>query len=143
MLDLGSKNGLRLDGARRSEIVLEPGLEIGFGGLTLIAESPRLLALRSWLARILGWDDDRIKVIDLALRAVRMTAQRRAVLLLCGQGDLVPIAQGLHSRVLGDARPFVLCDPRRRWSAATARSAANVGRGIAAVATAGGGTVCV
>ena len=46
VLDLGSKNGLRLDGARRSQIVLEPGLEIGLGGLTLIAESPRLLALR-------------------------------------------------------------------------------------------------
>src|SRR4051794_34226209 len=30
--DLGSKNGVRLDGARRSEIVLEPGVEIGIGG---------------------------------------------------------------------------------------------------------------
>src|SRR5882724_7132809 len=39
--DLGSKNGVRLDGARRSEIVLEPGAEIGIGGLTLIAESGR------------------------------------------------------------------------------------------------------
>src|SRR5262245_10452159 len=27
--DAGSKNGLRVDGARRKEVILEPGLEIG------------------------------------------------------------------------------------------------------------------
>ena len=39
--DAGSKNGMRLDGARRVEIILEPGIEIGIGGLTLIAEIGR------------------------------------------------------------------------------------------------------
>src|SRR5690348_3680847 len=37
--DAGSKNGVRADGVRRSEVVLQPGLEIGLGGLTLLAES--------------------------------------------------------------------------------------------------------
>src|SRR5262249_706043 len=69
---LGSKNGMKLDGARRSEIVLEPGIEIGIGGLTLIAESSRSIALRSFLARLLGWRTDRIEVVDHALRSVRM-----------------------------------------------------------------------
>lgn len=44
--DLGSKNGIRMDGARRRELLLQPGVELGIGGLALIAESPRLVALR-------------------------------------------------------------------------------------------------
>src|SRR4051794_16727833 len=48
--DLRSRNGLREDGARRDAILLAPGVEIGIGGVTLIAESPRLCALRDVLA---------------------------------------------------------------------------------------------
>jgi hypothetical protein len=33
---------------------------------------------------------------------------------LCGDGDLVQVARGLHRRMLGDEQPFVLCDPGRR-----------------------------
>src|SRR5262249_38944185 len=33
--DLDSKNGARLDGARRSELWLQPGIELGVGGSTL------------------------------------------------------------------------------------------------------------
>src|SRR5262245_22044792 len=40
--DLESKNGLRIDGVRRPKVPLEPGCELGLGGVTLIAESPRL-----------------------------------------------------------------------------------------------------
>src|SRR5690606_22419553 len=49
-----SKNGLYRDGAKLDKFVLTPGLEIGLGGgATLVAESDRLITLRSALARML------------------------------------------------------------------------------------------
>jgi hypothetical protein len=141
--DLGSKNGLRLDGARRSEIVLEPGAEIGIGGLTLIAESGRSVALRAFLSRLIGWRSDRIEVVDHALRSVRMAAARRIALVLSGDGDLVPMARSIHRHALGDDRPFIVCDPRRRDGKATVRSAENHELGVAAFEAAVGGSLCV
>jgi hypothetical protein len=141
--DLGSKNGIRLDGARRNEFIVEPGVELGIGGLTLIAESPRLIALREFLARILGWSGERIEAVDLALRAVRVAASRRAPLVLAGDGDLIPIARAIHVRARGAERPFVLCDPRRRRGEATVRSAENYDLGMPAFAAATGGSLCV
>jgi hypothetical protein len=140
--DLDSKNGLRLDGIRRPKVALEPGSELGLGGITLIAESPRLIALRGFLARILGWSDDRAEAVDLAVRSVRMAATRRAALALCGDGDLVPVARGLHRFSLGAGKPFVLCDPRRR---STDEHAAieNHTSGMRALHAAAGGTMCV
>ena len=71
--DLDSKNGMRLDGIRRPKVLLEPGSELGVGGITLIAESARLIALRGYLARILGWSSDRSEAVDLAVRSVRLS----------------------------------------------------------------------
>src|SRR5262245_49041013 len=68
--DLDSKNGMRLDGVRRPKVLLEPGSELGVGGITLVAESPRVIELRGYLARILGWSSDRSEAVDLALRSV-------------------------------------------------------------------------
>ena len=141
--DLGSKNGVRLDGARRTEIVLEPGVEIGIGGLTLIAESGRSVALRGFLARVLGWRSDRIEAVDHALRSIRMAAARRVPLVLAGDGDLVPTARSIHRHALGGDRPFIVCDPRRRRSKATVRSAENYETGMQALEAAYGGTLCV
>lgn len=141
--DLGSKNGLRLDGARRLEVALEPGLELGLGGMTLIAESSRSIELRGFLARMLGWRTDRIEAVDHALRAVRMAAAGRAALALCGGGDLVPTARSIHDHALGRDRPFVVCDPRRRQGKATVRSAQNYETGVAAYEAAQGGSLCV
>jgi pSer/pThr/pTyr-binding forkhead associated (FHA) protein len=141
--DLGSKNGVRLDGARRTEIVLEPGVEIGIGGLTLIAESSRSVALRGFLARVLGWRSDRIETVDHALRSIRMAAARRIALVLSGDGDLVPTARSIHRHALGAHRPFVVCDPRRRQGKATVRSAENYETGMEAYAAAAGGSLCV
>jgi hypothetical protein len=140
--DLDSKNGLRLDGVRRPKVPLEPGSELGLGGITLVAESPRLIALRGFLARLLGWDEDHGETVDLAMRSLRLAATQRAALALCGDGDLVPIARGLHRYTVGDERPFVLCDPRRR---ATAENAAleNYTSGMRALQAAAGGTMCV
>ncbi|MBA3503694.1 MAG: FHA domain-containing protein [Deltaproteobacteria bacterium] len=141
--DLRSKNGLRLDGAHRETFELEPGSEIGIGGLTLIAESGRSIALRGFLARILGWETERSETVDHALRAIRMAATRRAVLALCGEADLVAIAHSLHRIALGPDRPFVSCDPRRLETKESARAVENHPTGMQAIAAATGGTVCV
>jgi pSer/pThr/pTyr-binding forkhead associated (FHA) protein len=141
--DLGSKNGIRLDGVRRPMQLLQPGLELGIGGLTLIAESRRLAELRSVLARLLGWGDEQVVTVDLALRALRLAAASRSPLALCGDGDLVPIAQAIHRHTLGNDRPFILCDPRRRAPDATVRTAANIQPGLAALVAAQGGSLCV
>ena len=141
--DLGSKNGLRFDGARRPRALLQPGSELGIGSLTLLAESRQSLELRGYLRRLLGWDTARTAAVDLALRALRLSASGRAPLALFGSGDLVPIALALHRRALGASRPFIVCDPRRRDSDASIRSARNVQSAIAALRAAEGGTLCV
>lgn len=141
--DDGSKNGVSFDGARRSETVLAPGLEIAIGGIVLIAESALSIALRGFLARLLGWGRERNEVVDHALRSVRMAATRRAALVLCGDGDLMPIARSIHRHSRGADRPFSVCDPRRRPGKATVRSAENSSTGIEALAVAAGGSLCV
>jgi hypothetical protein len=141
--DLGSKNGVRVDGSRRPEIALAPGGEIGIGSITLIAESGRSIALRGFLARVLGWSGDRTEVIDHALRSVRLAASHRVALVLCGDGDLVPMARSIHRHAFGVDRPFIVCDPRRVPGKATVRSAENYGTGMDALAVATGGTLCV
>src|ERR1041384_5058629 len=112
--DLGSKNGIRLDGARCSRVELAAGDEIGIGSLTLIAESRRSVELREFFARLLGWRSEHIQVVDLALHAIHMAAPRRSALVLRGDGDLVPIARAIHRRAFGADRPFIVADPRRR-----------------------------
>jgi hypothetical protein len=72
-----------------------------------------------------------------------MSLARRAPLLLCGKGNLVPIAHALHRRTLGADRPFVLCDPRRDNGRESVRSAANYKTGAVAVKMALGGSLCV
>jgi hypothetical protein len=131
--DLESKNGIRCDGARRPEFLLEPGVEVGIGQLTMLAESHRFIELRSFLARLLGWTSDKIATVDFALRAVRMAATRRVPLVLCGAGDLAQVAQAIHRHALGSDRPFVVADPRRREADATVRGAGNAETGMAAM----------
>ena len=141
--DLGSTNGTRVDGARRDAFELVPGIEIGVGGITLIAESRRLIALRGFCARVLGWAHDRTAILDHALRAIRAAASRRSELVLCGGPDLVAIGHALHRITLGAERPFIACDPRRRETAESVRAVRNVEAGMAALAQATGGTLCV
>ena len=142
--DFASKNGIRVNGRHCTEIALAPGDEIGIGGLTLIAESWRSVELRSFLARLLGWRSERFEVVDHALRSVRMATTRRTPLVLCGDGDLVPIARALHRRMLGVDRPFIVCDPRRRRQLRpTVRSAENYETGMPAFAAATGGSLCI
>lgn len=134
---------LKQDGRPTREANLVPGAEITIAGRTLIAESPRYIALRNFCARLLGWGDERIAVVDQALRAIRLASTGRAALVLRGSGDLVLVAHTIHRRMLGDDAPFVVSDPRRRNTPATVRSPANQPSGMAAFHQALQGTLCV
>jgi hypothetical protein len=141
--DAGSKNGMMVDGTRRDEIIVEPGLEIWFGGVMMIAESGRLAALRSFLGRVLGWASNRTKVVDQALHSVRNAATRQTALVLCGGGDLVSLARAVHRHAFGVDRPFIVCDPRRKQSDENVRAAENHRSGIAALEVARSGSLCI
>ena len=141
--DVGSKNGIVVDGTKRPEVVLEPGLEIWLGGVVMVAESGRLVALRSFLERLLGWSSDQTRSVDLALHTVRNAATRQTALVLCGEGDMVAIARALHSHLLGAERPFIVCDPRRRQTDENVRAAENYRSGTEALQAARSGSLCV
>jgi hypothetical protein len=141
--DLDSKNGIHIDGSQRKESSLVPGTELGIGDVVLIAESRQLIALRGFLARLIGWDDAHQQEVDRALRMVRLAATRRAPLVLSGDGDLVPIALSLHTHVRGTGKPFILCDPRRRRSKADVRLVANFKDVRQALRAAIGGSLCL
>ncbi|TMQ10875.1 MAG: hypothetical protein E6J91_24855 [Deltaproteobacteria bacterium] len=82
-------------------------------------------------------------VVDHALRAVRQLVAQRSPLILHGEGDLISIAAALHRLALGEAAPFVVCDPRRGNTPASVRSAASFAHGIEAFVAAIGGSVCI
>ncbi len=143
VIDRGSKNGLYRDGARVDKFALTPGVEIGLGGgVELVAESSRWIVLRNMVCRMIGWSAEHAEAVDLAMRGIRFAAMRRAPLVLHGH-DLVPLAQELHRLTLTAARPFVLVSPRHRTGDTPERPAESVGSGVAAVAAAAGGTVCL
>lgn len=128
-------------GVRGRALRLDPGVELGIGGLTLVAESRRCTDLRGFVARLIGWSDD--AAIDHAMRSLRGAAARRHPLVLCGAGDLVAVASSIHRRAFGVLAPFVVCDPRRREGKATVRSAGNIDTGMDALGQAIGGSLCV
>ena len=140
---LGDDPGLWRDGARTDAFCLEPGLEVGVGQTTLIAEDEQWMALRGFCARMLGWGGERRVAVDRALRSIRLSLTHRAPLLLRCESDAVPIAHALHRRTLGADRPFVVCDPRRRDGTESIRSAGNHRTGAAAAQAAAGGSLCV
>jgi hypothetical protein len=143
--DAGSKNGLRLDGVRvgNAPFPIEPGVELGLGGITLLAESARLIALRGFLSRVLGWKSDRTTTVDHALRSIRLAAAQRVGLVLSGDAELVAIAHSIHRCSLGPDRPFVACDPRRVTSKESVRAVENHAQGLLALEAARGGSLCV
>src|ERR1044071_5103318 len=97
--------------------------------------------LRGYLGRLLGWTNT--SAIDHALRSIDLAREHRAQLVLCGHGDLVPLAYGLHRRALGTDTPFIVCDPRRGNTPATVRSPANYADAATAFEAAAGGSLCV
>lgn len=72
--DLRSKNGLRQDRRRSDRFLIAPGMEIGVGEVTLIAENPALVRLRHHLGRALGWDAEGRAAVEVAIQAIRAAA---------------------------------------------------------------------
>jgi hypothetical protein len=97
--------------------------------------------LRGYLGRLLGWTNT--SAIEHALRSVELAKEHRAQLVLCGQGDLVPLAHGLHRRAFGAEAPFIVCDPHRGNTPASVRSPANVTNAAEAFDAAAGGSLCI
>jgi Inner membrane component of T3SS, cytoplasmic domain len=108
IIDVGSKNGVWIDGHRVEQSTLTPGLEIGIGRLRLVVESPSEVRRRALLGRFLGWNPERRVAVDRALRALREHAARRAPLWLTGSDDLPSIARRLHVELHGALSPFVM-----------------------------------
>jgi hypothetical protein len=148
IVDLGSRHGLFIDGVRRERAELRPGIEISLGeSVTLLAESPRLIALREALVRLLGLGASSRGMVDLTLRKLRAHSTQRPILILGGERnerDLVSIAQELHRLTLTDQRPFVVC--HRRGSSTTNPKKHSIwatANGLSALAKADGGTLCL
>ena len=141
--NLGAPGELRQDGVPRERFVLTPGVEVGIGATTLVAEDERMVQLRAFCQRFLGWADGQRRAVDHALRAIRLADAHRSSLILCGEGDLVPIAHGLHGYMRDDDAPFIVCDQRRRDLPASVRSPANMSSSVEAFTAAAGGSLCV
>ena len=62
--------------------------------------------------------------------------------MLCGDGDLVQVAHGVHRHARGDERPFVLCEPQR-CDGGTGAQLESRRTAADAIGAAIGGTVCV
>jgi hypothetical protein len=126
------------------EFIIEPDDAIGFDDVTLIAESQQSIALRGFLARILGWAEACSGAVDKAARSIRLSSSFRATLVLSVDFDVVPLAQALHRRTMGADRPFIVCDQRRREAVeASARSPASREQAMAAFDAAREGSFCV
>jgi hypothetical protein len=118
--DLASTNGIRQDGELRASFALTPGVEIELGGVKLVAESQRSIALHAYLQRLLGYAA--LPEVDRALRAVREMATLRAALVLRGEGSLVGCVQRLHALVLGAQHPLSIHDGKEPGAAARDRA---------------------
>lgn len=120
--DLGSTNGVKIDGEPRKTSVLAPGLEIEVGGMTLVAESDELCRFRNLLCRFLGWDASRAGDVDRAMRIARETANLRAALIVRGEGAQSGFARKLHRMTLGADRPLVVHADDEKGMAALMRA---------------------
>lgn len=132
-----SKNGLWLDGQLSDWGPLRAGTEIGLGKkFVMMAETPRSIALRLFLARILGWNE--AERIDLALRSIL----RGSVWLICSPSDPLALARSIHRLVFGADRPFVRCDPKGTQKDSV-HWPQNFDRAADALSAAARGTLCV
>lgn len=122
--------GLWRDRVRLTEFPLVPGVEIGVGDVTLIAESAQSRVVHRTLMRLLGEGAERSGDVDRALHTVLTCASGRGALTLYGSEDLGAVAQLLH-RITLPRWPFV------RWERRTGEDPR------AALAAAAGGTLCV
>lgn len=138
-----SENTMRVDGILQNTTSLAPGVEVEMGEVLLIAESLRLIRVREYLSRLLGWTAERRSAVDRALRAVRLSSKAGATLVLRGAGDMVGIALDLHLRLHPEGHPFVLCGRPTASADANLRRIGALEDALAAVTAARGGTLCM
>jgi hypothetical protein len=62
--NLGSKNGVRVEGSLAARSTLQAGAKIQLRGLTLVADSLKFIGLRSLLSRLVGWAPERQADVD-------------------------------------------------------------------------------
>ena len=104
---------------------------------------PREHDLREFCCRLFGWSDEHASLVDDVMWTLLNAVARRTAIGLQGESDLVPIAHALHGRLVGPERPFVVCDPRRRDSDGSVRAPPSRRGGMATLAAATGGSVCL
>lgn len=142
--DRASKNGLSVDGVRRVSARLDPGSVLALGNFQLVAVSCRLIALRDFLLRIMGWSIHSGTAIDETMQDIRIARTRRDPLVLRGPGNLVEVARQLASILLEKGAPFALHDTRRSPDGdGDVRRVPNTASLREAIALARGGAVCV
>jgi hypothetical protein len=134
---------LRQDRERSTKFPIVPGVEIGIGSLTLIAENQALVQLRSYLARVLGWDAAGRSAVEAAIQAIRAAANQRRPLVIGGAEDMVAVARQIHRRTTAPGAPFVVCGSRPRESDLGVNVTATHADPVTAFEIAAGGTVCV
>lgn len=137
------KNGIRENGVCSDKVPLTPGVEVGIGSLTLVAENQTLVHLRRFITRVLGWDAASRPAVNLAIRALRTAAHQRTPLVLAGADDLVAVARQIHLRTKPAGTPFVVCGPRPHKLDLSLRVTATHADATAAYELAASGTVCV
>jgi FHA domain len=138
-----SQNSLRVDGVLRNSTELAPGMEVQIGGTLLVAESLRMVRLREFVARLLGWSAERQSAVDQALRAIRLSSKSGSRLVLRGEGNLAGAAYDIHTRLYADGHPFVLCETPSSSATANLRRIATLENGVLALMGAKGGTLCI
>lgn len=131
-----------VEGHQSPDVLLQPGLEVRLGGVTLMAESAAMIELRGFLCRLLGWSIAAQESVNVALRTLRQVNAGDAPLLLCGEGDLAEVARGLHARSPRRQHPFVFCDPKQKSAPPSPRLPAVEPSAARALATAERGSVC-
>jgi hypothetical protein len=141
--DLRSKNGIRQDHKRNDKFLIVPGVQIGIGGVTLVAENKALIHLRQYLLRVLGWDDESRLAVDMAIQAIRTAANQRRPLVIGGADDLVAVARQIHLRTTAPDTPFVVCSDQPRKPDDAVRVTATAADPATAFELAAGGAVCV
>jgi hypothetical protein len=96
-----------------------------------------------FFGRFLEWTAEHKDDVEHAVRSPELAATHRAALVLVAETDFVPIALALHRVTRGASAPFVLCDPLRRDTPASARLPGYHANGVAALAAAAGGSLCL
>jgi hypothetical protein len=140
--DLGSKNGVRrFAEPAATGFLLEAGMEIGIGNVTLVAEGPATTRVRGYLERVLGWGSQRM--VNVGLQTLAAADIARAPVYLVGDDDLVAVARQLHRRMRGVQAPFVVCAPRARRPDQSLGVTATLAEPEEALVRATGGTVCI